>query len=1101
MRPALLLQYLGAQRAFLSDRALLLRFVDGADDGAFAALVRRHSPMVLRLCRRMLHNAHDAEDAFQATFLVLARQAAARPWQESVATWLYEVARRLCLETRAAAARRRTHESRVPCRGAADPLVEISAREAQELLDEELSRLPEAFRAPLVLCCLEAMTRDEAARQLCWSPATLKRRLQKGRELLRRRLIRRGLGVPAALSAALLAEGSAQSAAACALVDSTTRAALLFARDAAGAPSGQAADLAAKLVQTMSVAKAKAQWSPVLALCLLAGALGAGVHYGLAARLGAQTGATSDAAKPPAGGEQQSRTDFYGDPLPEGAVARLGSLRFYHGGRVENLLLSPDGKLVVSSGEGGYRLWDAATGRELPLAEELRSASFIAAGGRLLALKRTDDQIHIWDVADNKQRARLALGRPFGAFALSPDGKTLVVACMDEDHQSSLRFCDVATGRIGEPIRLKKGEVVARFLFSGDGKTLLSYQHNETLHVWDVAARAELRAAPVRQADFATGQVALSPDGSMLAGAPPGKPIRLWDLRTLRDLPPLQGQPNEPAHCPAFSPDGKLLAAVYPRSLVRLWDVSTRREVRQIQAQGFQVFRTTFSADGKTLAIADGVSVTLWDVATGKCRHDFGHTYNVDALHFSPDGKTLVSGAAYHDTLVRVWDPFTGRQKSPLVGHTAGIEAIDYAPDGKLVASGSQDGTARLWDARTGKEFRRLQPEPRDHMIYAMAFSPDGKMLAAGGQRNAVYLWDVATGRELRSFPNPGAWVLRLAFAPDGKLLATWGIGEAAIRLWDVTEGKVVRTLRTVKAGVPSVRFSPDGMLLAASASDGAVRLWDVATGTEVRVLGMPEKPDHLEHGRSFDVAFSPDGKSLAVGYEDGLVLLWEVASGRERHRWAGHRSGAGSVAFSPGGSLLASGSGDRTMLVWDVTGRWTGTGREAVGASDLDGLLADLAGADASKAYRAVRRLFGAKGQAVAALGNWLQPAVPPDARRIARLVSELDHDRFEVREKAAEALRGLGDVAEPELRRVLAGKPSAEVRRRAAALLEQLQPAGSTEQLGRLRAIEVLEHIGTPETRRLLERLARGAPEARLTREARASLERLAKHSSDLP
>src|SRR6266480_335314 len=155
-------------------------------------LVRRHGPMVLRVCQRLLHNWHDAEDVCQATFLVLASKAASGHWQASVAGWLHQVAYHLARKAQAAAVRRGVHERHVVDRPVPDLLETITGRELQAVLDEELARLAEKYRAPLVLCYLEGATRDEAARQLGWALGTLKSRMERGRELLRIRLARRG---------------------------------------------------------------------------------------------------------------------------------------------------------------------------------------------------------------------------------------------------------------------------------------------------------------------------------------------------------------------------------------------------------------------------------------------------------------------------------------------------------------------------------------------------------------------------------------------------------------------------------------------------------------------------------------------------------------------------------------------------------------------------------------------------------------------------------------------------------------------------------------------------------------------------------------------
>ncbi len=376
-------------------------------------------------------------------------------------------------------------------------------------------------------------------------------------------------------------------------------------------------------------------------------------------------------------------------------------------------------------------------------------------------------------------------------------------------------------------------------------------------------------------------------------------------------------------------------------------------------------------------------------------------------------------------------------------GHGAGIEVVAFAPDGKRIASGSQDGTIRLWDAATSQEVRRL--EAKDGMVYAMAFAPDGKTLASGGKRKAVHLWDVATGRELRFFDNPGKFILRMAFAPDGKTLATRGMDEKDIRLWDVAKGESIRRLRGPTAGVPSLAFRPDGQTIAAGCDDGTVRLWDALSGEVHRTLTVP----NAAGGRVFSVAFSPDGRTLAAGYGEGhhmahRIRLWELSSGRERFGFEGHRGGVTSLAFSPDGTLLASGGLDHLIMVWDVTGqRTTHPPRQGhLSAAEGNALWSDLADADAPKAYRAIRTLLAAGGQAVSLLKERLHPAAAIDGRRIDRLLADLDSDAFSVRQQAVRELRALGDGVESAARKVLAGKPSVEQRCRVKEILQEWIP-----------------------------------------------------------
>jgi RNA polymerase sigma factor (sigma-70 family) len=271
------------------DAELLERFVTSDDGAAFARLVERHGPLVLGVCRRVLRNHHDAEDAFQATFLVLARKARHIRRRDALPGWLYKVAYHLAVKLRASAERRRRAEREAvpaPRQPAEDRL---TWAELRLVLDEELQRLPEKYRAPLLLCCLAGRTRDEAAAELGWSLGTVKMRLERGRHLLRSRLARRGLTVSAALLAMVLAQHATASPVPALLATTTVKAALLFA---AGLTS---AALPARAVRLAGVGLAAGAGRPraVWAAALLLGLLGIAVGWAVSTRvLGASGPAT-----------------------------------------------------------------------------------------------------------------------------------------------------------------------------------------------------------------------------------------------------------------------------------------------------------------------------------------------------------------------------------------------------------------------------------------------------------------------------------------------------------------------------------------------------------------------------------------------------------------------------------------------------------------------------------------------------------------------------------------------------------------------------------------------------------------------------------------
>ncbi len=249
-----------------SDGQLLERFVATRDEAAFAALVRRHGPMVLGVCRRVLQNAHDAEDAFQATFLVLVRKAGSLRRPELLPNWLYGVAYRTALAARSAAARRRVKERHM---ARPEALEETVREDLRPLLDQELSRLPDAYRAAVVLCDLEGKSRKEAAAQLGWPEGTVAGRLARARGLLAGRLARRGVTVSGAALAATLARETARAALPAPLVSSTVQAARLFAAGSAAGSASAPAALAEGVLQAMVFrTQARAATAGLLALAV-----------------------------------------------------------------------------------------------------------------------------------------------------------------------------------------------------------------------------------------------------------------------------------------------------------------------------------------------------------------------------------------------------------------------------------------------------------------------------------------------------------------------------------------------------------------------------------------------------------------------------------------------------------------------------------------------------------------------------------------------------------------------------------------------------------------------------------------------------------------
>jgi RNA polymerase sigma factor (sigma-70 family) len=1100
----------------LTDRQLLERFAAGRDETAFAALVRRHGALVLAACRRVLRHADDAEDAFQATFLVLARRPGAVRSAGSVGPWLYTVALRQAARIKADMLRRKDREhaaARRPATAVSDPTL----REVEGVLDEELGGLPARLRSPLVLCYLEARTRDEAARELGWSVRTLQRRLDEGRRRLHARLLRRGVSLPAALLTLGLVQPEASAVrAACASATS---------RGAYGVGvSARVAALARATVRRMVVTRLSA-----LAL-VLAGVAGAGALALRALPPSADgNGPEPQAAAADKPGATRPRDrDAFGDPLPEGAVARLGTVRFNHGSGLRNLLFTPDGKTVVSVGDGTFRLWDAATGRELGHFSASDGSwwdaqAVLTAGGKELLTLTQDtqaDTVRVWDLPLQKElrQVRLPVKRNeisiFRRNALSPDGQRCVPPT-----PTDVRVFDTATGAVLCKIP-KTARDVRAVTFAGSDRVVTADRlHN--VEVWEAAT-----GKPVRSFDHG-GPVeflAASADGRRLATLEHHTSgidrflerdvVHVWDLTTGTRERDLATRPGRWFMNVRFSPDGKLLLAASAgkdRYEVAVWEAATGRLLHTLEAAGLSL---AVSPDGSRMAEgAPPGKFEMWDLQAGRrLTPEIGRYAQAVALHLSATGDRAVT-IGYQS--VSEWDTLSCKRLHSFdLANTNGSYLRAVSPDGRyaLTSEGYAENAPAVVRAIAGG--RRLHDFPGG---LAVAFSRDSSLIASvyGGKEGSVAIREVGTGREVCRFPEDKAgWPVRLAFAAGDKKLFVVG---KQVTAYEAATGKELFSWQRPpppddagarRAGPPAranvrlpwwraLAVSPAGTLAAfntQSEQEGVypgldrLVLCDATTG---RVYRRWRDSDRVTQEQAF-MEFSPDGRLLA-STDDAAVHVWEVATAKKVRTFRGHGGLIESLAFSADGRRLASSSADATTLVWDLT---AGAPAGAAGEKEIAAWWADLAGGDAARASDAAWHLAAAPGPAVALLRQHLRPVTAADLKAARGWIADLDSETFDVREKASTGLERLGTLIVPLLERALREGAPPEAKRRIEQLLEKLEPLPvSGESLRAWRALAVLERAGTPEAKQLLQGLAGGDPDVWLTREAKNVLHRLSK------
>lgn len=900
-----------------SDRQLLERFLGHREEAAFAALLDRHAAMVLRVCRRVLHDAHEAEDALQATFLILARKAGMIHRQQSLGSWLYRVAYRVAVRARAEATPREELADRAPRPAAVDTLAEVSGRELLNVLDDELQRLPEKYRAPLVLCYLEGRTQDEAARQLGWSQQVLRGRIERGRAVLRRRLIRRGFGPSVALAGIVLDQAPTPAEASKLLAAQTLRAVLSSFHHPALAVSPHVAALVEYGVNFLVTTKLKLSVALVLMLGVLAAGLGAGLSSLCVPE--PQKPSTDPPATPLAAQvKKEPHCDRYGDPLPAGAVARLGTIRLRHFGWVNCVAYSPNGKFLASGGEEDerVRVWDAETGKELRqfhLGRKGQDASPIdgvafSPDGKLLAAGGRGTELALWDVASGKETSRAQGVTRYIVFA--PDSRTVVLGGVPNlgaellDLQSNKRR------------NLPQGfETIHAAAFSPDGKLLATAGPKNRLSLWDAPTLKTLRSlrgheGEVRSLDF-------SPDGKQFVSGGVDKTIRLWDVASGKELRRFEA-PNL-VDGVRFTPDGKMLATRSEGRAI-LWDLKSGRKLRQFICYGgdYSFPPMAFSPDGKKLLAAQGNALQVWETATAKEFFPANAIRGrIDNLAYSGEGRILAT-VSWEGT-IRLWDTATYRELRRFGGRQPGVRGFALSADGRLAATAGEDKTTRLWDAETGKDLFRWDTILNDG--FHLAFTPDGQMLASGNGDGSIRLWQTSTGKQLHRLKGHSEGpVYGVAFSPDGQTLLSAAL-DKTLRLWDWKASRELRVLRGHTDWATAAAFTPDGQTVASAggSDDRFIRLWDVKSGKELRPLEGHEPG--INTG-IFSIVFSPDGRMLAsVGFGEALHL-WEVSTGKERCRFHGQDYRTEKVAFSPDGRILASVGADGNVLFWDATGR-----------------------------------------------------------------------------------------------------------------------------------------------------------------------------------
>jgi WD40 repeat protein len=568
-------------------------------------------------------------------------------------------------------------------------------------------------------------------------------------------------------------------------------------------------------------------------------------------------------------------------------------------GEMRTVAFSPDGARLLTTGDGGARIFDVATGR--PVGPALPQTDFVwwaaySPDGRRIVTAARDGTVQLWDAATGERGATLRHPYSVSRAVFSPDGRRLLTAC-----KNTVQVWDAASGRKSFTLEYEGPLTFVRSAaFSPDGRRILTAADDHAVRLWDAATGQRLE--PTIQLPSIVSSATFSPDGrTILTGGDRG--AHIWNATTGAEILPAL-EHDDWVWSAEYSPDGHRILTASADNTAQVWDAERHRRLLPTLRHQLSVTSAAFSPDGRRVATASGSTVQLWDApATGERALTLTLLEVARSARFSPDGDRILTAGQWAE----LRDVRTGASLPQAL--PAGTEAVRaaFSVDGRRIVTVG-DGSAKVWDASTGKQIGAALGRVID--IWSGTFSPDGRRVAIAGD-SAAQIWDIESGKPVGRAMRHESDVNDAEFSPDGRRVVT-ASGDGTAMLWDASSGERVGLVLTHLAHVWSAAFAPDGQRIVTASADSTAQVWNAVTGAR---LGPP-----LRHADAVNRAtFSRDGRRIVTASDDSTAQVWDAATGARLGPPMRHDGAVFDAAFDRDGQRVVTADEMGHIRIWDV--------------------------------------------------------------------------------------------------------------------------------------------------------------------------------------